>query len=60
MFVAVDGAPAGLLAVADPIKASTPEAIRLLHADGLRDRDADGRQARRPLARSPRRWASTR
>ena len=36
MFVAVDGALAGLLAVADPIKASTPEAIRLLHADGLR------------------------
>ena len=28
MFVAVDGKPAGLLGVADPIKASTPEAIR--------------------------------
>jgi Cu+-exporting ATPase len=36
MFVAVDGASAGLLAVADPVKASTPEAIALLHADGLR------------------------
>ncbi len=36
MFVAVDGASAGLLAVADPVKSSTPEAIALLHADGLR------------------------
>ncbi len=36
MFAAVDGRLAGFLAVTDPIKASTPEAIRLLHADGLR------------------------
>ncbi len=36
MFVAVDGQAAGLLGVADPIKASTPEAIRLLHDDGVR------------------------
>ena len=36
MFVAIDGAVAGLLGVADPIKASTPEAIRLLHAEGVR------------------------
>jgi Cu+-exporting ATPase len=36
MFVAVDGRAAGLLAVADPVKASTPEAIRQLHALGLR------------------------
>ena len=36
MFVAVDGRLAGVLGVADPIKASTPEAIRLLHAEGLR------------------------
>jgi Cu+-exporting ATPase len=34
--VAVDGRPAGLVAVADQIKTSTPEAIRLLHAEGLR------------------------
>src|SRR5205814_8804660 len=27
---------AGLIGVADPIRASTPEAIRLLHEDGLR------------------------
>ncbi len=36
LLVAVDGRLAGLLGVADPIRASTPEAIRLLHADGLR------------------------
>ena len=36
VFVAVDGRPAGLLGVADPIKASTAEAIRLLHEDGIR------------------------
>jgi P-type Cu+ transporter len=35
MFVAVDGQPAGLLGVADPIKTSTPEAIRALYADGV-------------------------
>jgi P-type Cu+ transporter len=36
MFVAVDGRAAGFIAVADPVKASTPEAIRELHAEGLR------------------------
>jgi Cu+-exporting ATPase len=36
MFVAVDGKPAGLLGVADPIKQSTPEAIRALHEEGIR------------------------
>ena len=36
MFVAVDGALAGLLGVADPIKETTPEAIAQLHAEGLR------------------------
>ena len=36
MFVAVDGQPAGLLAVADPIKTSTSEAIELLHREGVR------------------------
>jgi Cu+-exporting ATPase len=35
MFVAVDGQPAGTIAVADPIRASTSEAIRSLHAEGL-------------------------
>ncbi len=36
MFVAVDGALAGIVAVADPIKDSTAQAIRELHAQGLR------------------------
>jgi Cu+-exporting ATPase len=36
MLVAIDGRLAGLIGVADPIRATTPEAIRLLHADGLR------------------------
>ena len=36
VFVAVDGTPAALLGVADPIKASSREAIRLLHEDGVR------------------------
>ena len=36
VFVAVDGKEAGLLGVSDPIKASTPDAIRLLREDGLR------------------------
>lgn len=36
MFLAVDGKPAGLLGVADPIKESTPEAIAGLHAEGVR------------------------
>ena len=35
MFVAVDGKPAGVVAVADPIKETTPEAIRELHELGL-------------------------
>ena len=36
MFVAIDGRLGGLVGVADPIKASTPEAIRALRADGVR------------------------
>ncbi len=36
MFVVVDGKPAGLVGVADPIKDSTPEAIRALHEEGIR------------------------
>jgi len=34
--VTVDGAPAGLLAIADPIKATTPAALDALRRDGLR------------------------
>ena len=36
MYVVVDGAVAGLLGVADPVKQSTPEAIRMLHDDGIK------------------------
>jgi Cu+-exporting ATPase len=36
MFVCVNGTIAGLVGVADPIKPTTPEAIRQLHDDGIR------------------------
>jgi Cu+-exporting ATPase len=36
MLVAADGQLAGLVSVADPIRSSTPEAIRLLHEEGIR------------------------
>ncbi len=36
MLAAVDGRIAGLVAVADPIKESTAEAVRILHEAGLR------------------------
>lgn len=36
MFVAIDHRPAGLLGVADPIKESAYEAVRMLHEDGVR------------------------
>ena len=35
-FVALDDALAGILAVSDPIKEGTPEAVRTLHGMGLR------------------------
>ena len=35
VFVTVDGAVAGLLAIADPIKAETPAALEALRADGI-------------------------
>jgi len=36
MFVAIDGRPAGLIGVADPIKSSTAEALKMLQDDGVR------------------------
>ena len=36
MFVALDGKPAGLIGVADPIKATTPDAIAALHKAGMK------------------------
>jgi Cu+-exporting ATPase len=50
MFVAVDGALAGILAVADPIKESTAQAIKALHAQGLRVIMATGDNERTALA----------
>ncbi|HEY8003582.1 MAG TPA: HAD-IC family P-type ATPase, partial [Phenylobacterium sp.] len=36
IFAAVDGKLAGLIAIADPIKATTPEAVRALQSEGVR------------------------
>ena len=36
MFVVVDEKPAGLIGVADPIKETTPDAVKQLHAEGIR------------------------
>jgi Cu+-exporting ATPase len=36
VFIAIDGLACGLLGVTDPIKQSTPEAIRVLQKDGIR------------------------
>jgi P-type Cu+ transporter len=36
MFVAIDNRLAGIIAVADPIKATTPAALAALRADGIR------------------------
>jgi len=35
MLLAIDGKAAGLIGVADPVKASTPDAIRALHEEGI-------------------------
>ncbi|HEY9143190.1 MAG TPA: copper-translocating P-type ATPase [Arenimonas sp.] len=54
MYLAVDGKLAGLLAVSDPIKASTREAIKSLQDDGLRIVMAtgDGATTARAVARA--------
>jgi Cu+-exporting ATPase len=36
VVVAIDGRYAGFISVADPIRSTTPEAVRLLHAGGVR------------------------
>ena len=36
VFIAIDGHACGLLAVTDPIKPSTPDALRVLQKDGIR------------------------
>jgi Cu+-exporting ATPase len=53
VFVSVDGHAAGCIAIADPIKASTPQAIRELKAQGLRIvmLTGDGRALAESIAR---------
>jgi Cu+-exporting ATPase len=36
VFLAVNGKPAGVIAIADPVKASTPDALKALAADGIK------------------------
>ncbi len=36
IFVGIEGVAAGVLAIADPVKASTPEALAVLKAEGIR------------------------
>jgi len=55
MFLAIDREPAGLLAVADPIKDATPEAVEMLHQSGVEivmvtgDHEATARAVARQL-----------
>ncbi|HEX7285953.1 MAG TPA: heavy metal translocating P-type ATPase [Candidatus Angelobacter sp.] len=53
VWAAIDGKPAGLLAVADPIKSSAREALRLLRQSGLRVvmLTGDNRQTAEAIAR---------
>ena len=53
VFLAADGALAGLIAVNDPIKESTPAAIRALHRTGIRIvmASGDGRTTAEAVAR---------
>jgi Cu+-exporting ATPase len=36
IYIGIDGVPGGIFAIADPVKATTAEAIRALHAEGIR------------------------
>jgi Cu+-exporting ATPase len=36
ILMAIDGKPAGIFAISDPVKATTPEAITALHKEGVR------------------------
>ncbi len=56
VFVAIDGKPAGVIAIADPVKATTPAAIAGLHAEGIRIvmLTGDNRTTAEAVARTPR------
>ena len=60
MHLAVDGRLLGLLAVSDPIKASTPEALATLKRAGLRVVMATGDGLDHRARGRRRGWASTR
>jgi len=55
IFVTVDGKPAGLISIVDPIRATSQQAIRALHEEGLRvvmltgDSEATARAVARQL-----------
>ncbi|MGE5176303.1 MAG: heavy metal translocating P-type ATPase [Hyphomicrobiales bacterium] len=53
LFLAVDGKTAGLIGVADPIKETSREAVRALHAEGIRIvmLTGDGRTTAEAVAR---------
>jgi Cu+-exporting ATPase len=36
VFLAINGKPAGVIAIADPVKATTPDAVKRLTAEGIR------------------------
>ena len=46
IFAALDGKACGVIAIADPVKATTPDAVRALREAGDPRRDADRRQSR--------------
>ncbi|MBO6825395.1 MAG: heavy metal translocating P-type ATPase [Sneathiella sp.] len=50
MFVVLEGAVAGLVSVADPIKETTPNALNALHSEGFRIVMATGDNERTALA----------
>ena len=53
MFVAIEGRPAGVIAVADPIKATTAAALRAAAGRWHPDRDAHRRQSHHRHGRGP-------
>jgi len=50
IFVGIDGRAAGLLSVADPLRASAPEAIRALHGRGVKIEMLTGDNERTAMA----------
>ena len=56
VFAAIDGKAAGVVAVADPIKATALDAIRALKEAGVRVRDAHRRQSGHRRVRGAQAW----